>query len=578
MGKRACRAVSDWAALPPELLLQVVTYLFPSAATVRRLGQVCRRWRGTMAAEHTWTALFRTWFGGGEGRSARHATQAAALQLAGKLRQAGLCAGLSPSLAPALAVGDAMAAVLHPRAPFAAVAAVWGWAAERGHVRVLERMLATPHLRQAGLLRARDARDRTALYLAARHGHLQALDMLLLAGADLEARLHDGTTPLLSAAHHGRTAVAARLIAAGADVRAPRKSGATPLYIAAQEGFVAIVSLLLDACAEVDTALKVGATPLYIAAQNGHAEAVALLLARGASPAVARGAGTTALHAACNEGHAAVVACLLAAGADKFRTRGAGGQDALCIAAYHGSRDVVALLLASGQPYAAPALATPLAVAAQKGHLRVVRQLVRAGALPSLAAPARGPALYIAARSGHAHVVAFLLRHGAEHGRGRFDGDTPLVVAARRGYLRVCRALVKAGADCNLSPSGEHPLLAAVAGGSLAVAELLLAHGARVDAVSAFERLPSYHIGDSPLHAACRRCDVPFVRLFLAHGASADAVQLSTGETPTAIARHLKATAVVKALAAASQSPAGATAPLQRLLRSLSSRGFSSSS
>lgn len=571
-------AESDWAALPPELLLQVVTSLFPSADTVRRLGQVCRRWRSTMAASHTWSALFRVWFGGASGRSARHATQAAALQLAGKLREGGLCAALSPSLSAALADGDAMAALLHPRAPFGAAAAAWGWAAERGHERVLARMLGAPHLRQAGLLRARDARDRTALYLAARHGHVAAVELLLGAGADLEAKLHDGTTPLLSAAHHGHSAVADRLIAAGADVRAPRKSGATPLYIAAQEGYVAIVRLLLDASAEVDTALKVGATPLYIAAQNGHADAVALLLARGASPAVARGAGTTPLHAACNEGHEAVVGRLLEAGAEKFRTRGAGGQDALYIAAYHGSRAVVGLLLASGPPYPPAALAAPLAVATQKGHLRVVRQLVKAGAEAAPQAPARRPPLYVAARSGHAHVAAYLLRHGAAHDVGRFDGDTPLLVAARRGHLRVCEALVGAGADCNLAPSGEHPLLAAVAGGSVRVAELLLANGSRVDAVSAFERLPSYRIGDTPLHAACRRRDVTFVRLFLAHGASPDAPQLSTGETAVAIARNLRASTIVKAMAAHSSSATGATAPLQRLLRNLSSRGFSSSS
>mmetsp|Transcript_15854 Transcript_15854/g.61946 ORF Transcript_15854/g.61946 Transcript_15854/m.61946 type:complete len:592 (+) Transcript_15854:15-1790(+) len=549
---------SPWAMLPPELLLYIFEFLFPSADTCRRLSHVCRSWRSTMSATHTWKALYRRWFAGSlAGRSPRQATHAAAVQLAGKLREAGVASD-----------NDPLAVALSPCVSLAAAVAVWAWAAERGHVRVLEQLLAAPHLRKAGLVGVRDSRQRTALYLASRRGHAPATALLLQHGADVEALLPDGTTPLLSAAHHGHADVVRLLVDAGADVQVPRKSGATPLYIAAQEGLVPIVRLLLAAGAEVDTALKAGATPLYIAAQNGHAETVQLLLQHGAQVNVSRGAGTTPLHVACNEGNEAVVECLLLAGVDKLRTRGNSGQDALYIASYHGHLGMVRLLLRHGEAFPALSLAGALVVAAQKGQLRVARQLVRAGADVNMPGPLGVAPLYVAAKSGQARLAAYLLRHGAAHERPRFDGDTPLLVAARRGHTQVCTVLLNAGADANYGPSGELPLLAAVAGGKPDVAALLLEHGARVDCAATFERLPTVQLGDSPLHAACRRASLPLVQLLLAHGASPDAPHHITGETAANVARHLRATSVMRLLAG-SGPPLVSTAPLQRLTHRL---------
>ncbi|CTP91440.1 ankyrin-like membrane protein [Xanthomonas translucens pv. arrhenatheri LMG 727] len=53
----------------------------------------------------------------------------------------------------------------------------------------------------------RDRQRRSALHEAAQAGHVQIVDALLGAGANLEARDALGRTPWLEAARHGRVAV-----------------------------------------------------------------------------------------------------------------------------------------------------------------------------------------------------------------------------------------------------------------------------------------------------------------------------------------------------------------------------------
>lgn len=82
------------------------------------------------------------------------------------------------------------------------------------------------------LLRASDTDGSTALHCAAWKGHLQVVQFLLQAGADVNAQNnndHWGTTPLHAAAHANQTAIAQLLLDAGADVHAKDMNGKTPL-------------------------------------------------------------------------------------------------------------------------------------------------------------------------------------------------------------------------------------------------------------------------------------------------------------------------------------------------------------
>ena len=101
-------------------------------------------------------------------------------------------------------------------------------AAKQGDVASLRRLVAS----DAGLLDARDKDGSTPLHCAAWKGHVEAVRVLLDAGADVGAKSrndHYGDTPLHAAAHGNQKDVVRLLIERGADVNAKNPAGRTPL-------------------------------------------------------------------------------------------------------------------------------------------------------------------------------------------------------------------------------------------------------------------------------------------------------------------------------------------------------------
>ena len=80
--------------------------------------------------------------------------------------------------------------------------------------------------------------------------------------------------------------------------------------------------------------------------------------------------------------------------------------------------------------------------------------------------------LFVAAQNGHLEVIRFLVESGANRDRGRTDtGGTPLFIAAQRGHLEVVRFLVESGAnkDQGRTNDGATPLFTAAQNGDLEV-------------------------------------------------------------------------------------------------------------
>jgi len=97
---------------------------------------------------------------------------------------------------------------------------------------------------------------------------------------------------LLKAAVGGSKEIAELLIAAGADVNAKDQYGHTPLYTATVFGHQEIVELLIENGADVDVRDSLGRPPLHKAAANGHKEIVELLIVEGADVNVMTRTGT----------------------------------------------------------------------------------------------------------------------------------------------------------------------------------------------------------------------------------------------------------------------------------------------
>ena len=109
------------------------------------------------------------------------------------------------------------------------------------------------------------------LEVAVRRGHADTVEMLLDAGADVNARSSSGSTPLYDAALKGNGAIVSLLVNRGADLNAVETtSGTTPLYAAAAFGRQEPVVILLLAGADPNIASKDGIRPLHAAESNQY--------------------------------------------------------------------------------------------------------------------------------------------------------------------------------------------------------------------------------------------------------------------------------------------------------------------
>ena len=199
------------------------------------------------------------------------------------------------------------------------------------------------------------------------------------------------------------------LLKAGARLDARDNTGATPLDEAIRAGYIRSAELLLDRGGRLPGG-KITPRTLHDAIMKGQRELVALLIEKGIDVRTARFEGFTPLHAAAMKGYSDIVALLLAKGVD-VNARSATGGTPLHDAALGGSAEVARLLLDRGADIEAREMesgSTPLHVAAGWGRVAVVRLLLDKGALKTVKNKAGKTPHEVAIESGHPDAAALL--------------------------------------------------------------------------------------------------------------------------------------------------------------------------
>ena len=98
---------------------------------------------------------------------------------------------------------------------------------------------------------------------------------------------------------------------------------------------------------------------------------------------------------------------------------------------------------------------TPLILAAQEGHLDIVRLLLASSALVDTpSAEDRATPLLLASKAGHFPVVKVLLAAGADPNAADRRAVTPLFAAAKHGFRYIVKYLVASGAHPSAGISG----------------------------------------------------------------------------------------------------------------------------
>ena len=271
-------------------------------------------------------------------------------------------------------------------------------------------------------------------YQAIRNNDMLSLRGLLKA-AGVNTKDQRGSTPLMYAAAFGSLDAIKVLLSAGADINAKNAFDATALLWSAND--LAKVRLLVSNGADVNARSKQGRTPLLVAAsQDGASEIVKFLLDKGADVSARDGAGSTALVAATEANDTATVSLLLQKGANVnsaglFYAVAVPGQTPLMNAAAHGNVDVIKMLLAKGADV--NATGSPEGPHVKNGPLGL-------GTFSPL---------LLAATYGTPEAVKLLLDAGAKVNVQDVRGMTPLMLAVSsdRPDPRAIRLLLEKGAD-----------------------------------------------------------------------------------------------------------------------------------
>lgn len=353
----------------------------------------------------------------------------------------------------------------------------------------------------------------TALHVAARFSSEKAVDILVKAGCDIDAKTEDNETAVLLASAQATSAeVLRKLLQNGADLSVHRDTALTPSRLILGRKDFDQLCILLDHLKTLDeqqrtevidleSRSETGDTLLHLCVLEKNAEASAKLLAVGAKPDEKNHDLIASLHTASKNGNADIAEALLKAKGDPNIVRGDGMM--------------------------------PLHIACDSGHADVVDVLIKHGAdvnrCVSQSGRYRGfSPLMFAARLGDGEVTTLVIKAGADMNLRKADGFTALHLAALNGNTVACRNLIEAGADYRVADeTGYFPLQLATRHNQFDVVSTMLQANVKADSCG--------RLGLTALHIASFICDARLIWLLIRGGANVNAVN-SDNATPLHVA------------------------------------------
>ena len=350
--------------------------------------------------------------------------------------------------------------------------------------------------------------DRTILHNAVVAGHKGIVELLIIRGADVNAKAQDGWTPLHTAGSKERglkppykatpserKQIVEILIENGADVNAKLPDGTTAIHIATRAGIKDMVDILIAKGANINEKSGELESPLGVAIMQDQEEIADLLRKHGGKTADELGVEEY-IYLAAEDGNIEAVKKHLATGADA-NAKNQRGQASLHYAAVEGYKEIAELLVVKGADVNAKDDdgKTPLDDANE----------VWEDASPEDKAAKK-------------EIATLLRKHG-----GKSGAEDSIHTAAWIGNVVAVQQHLVSGVDVNTKNKlGRTPMLYAIQRGHKEIAELLISKGAI--------QVPRIRIND-----AVRQSNIEAIKQHLAVGTNFDGRDYA-GETPLYLA------------------------------------------
>lgn len=373
----------------------------------------------------------------------------------------------------------------------------------------------------------------TPLSLACTNGNASLVEGLLKAGADPHTAIATGETPLMTCASTGSADAVRMLIAKGADVNATEPSQhQTALMWAAAERHPDVVRTLIEHGADLRARTRKGFTALHFAAREGDLESAQLLLVAGVDVNIRSQSDTVATPPSRGDGAARGGGPRV--GGPSYEMTVSAGSTPLLVATVRSQVPLALFLLEHGaDPNVEDAGFTPLHWAAgtwengeanpvfgfvdamsgipdRQAKLQLVKALLAHGANPNARMSQRPPAFaggysdtigatpfLLAAATADIELMRLLLAAGADPAATTKSNATALMAATgmnrtlgesavtENQALEVVKFLLQLGVDAKaVATNGENGLFGAAYRGWNTLVQLLVDHGADVNAVS----------------------------------------------------------------------------------------------
>lgn len=226
-----------------------------------------------------------------------------------------------------------------------------------------------------------------------------------------------------------------------------------------------------------------GCSPLLLAVKLGSLEMVKMMSHHKASVGDADANGATVLHHAAIHGFAEIARFLVVEGGAVLDRSNKAGCTPLYQAVQHGHVDCVRTLIALGADLEACTRtgATPIYIASDRGNLVLTNILLEASADVNVTTQFQMTPLLIAAFNGHQDVVSSFLSRNVDIEQHGPCGGTALYVSAQEGRQSAAELLIRHGAKVDARCDGGSDLtpslIAAMQGHDSVVRLLLEARG-----------------------------------------------------------------------------------------------------